>query len=230
MRGSMQKALSITVILSCLAVAGPVRLASAAGIDELQPQERAWLEGAIGGARIDTQSVDFPGTRGAALLSMGIGFRITPQLAFGAEYASSASLSGCQRWDCEGSTWEFMPSFNRASVFGEMRVLDGRVRLRYGIGDVSYCYGSGPGLNLWQMVVDSLDDYASSNYSCNAVHGWAKSASISFHWSIPGNNSVPMSAGLKLGVEEARMRSEPEVGLPPFRYRAVTLTVELGFN
>ena len=121
-----------------------------------------------------------------------------------------------------------MPAFNRASVFGEMRMLDGRVRLRYGVGDISYCFAGGAGLNLWYLALD--DDDPAAFYTCESVHGLARSASIGYHWRMFGGDGTPVVAGLKLGVEDARFRAEPRVGLPSFHYRAVTLTLQFSFN
>lgn len=188
---------------------------------------RWWLEGGIGGGSISTHAEGLPDRRGAAILSLGVGFRATPQASIGFEYATNASLSGCQRWDCQRRGWNFMPAFNRATVFGEMRFFDGRMRLRYGVGDLSYCYAGGAGLNLWYLALED-DDYVDV-YSCDAVHGMAKSASLSYHWRRPDGES-PLTAGLKLGVEDAYMHGKQAAGLPPFHYRAVTLTFQLSFN
>jgi len=124
-----------------------------------------------------------------------------------------------------------MPMFNRASAFGEMRVLDGRLRLRYGLGDVSYCYGGGAGVNLWSLVALALedDDYVNL-HTCDAVHGLGRSASIGYHWSMSGGDTPAVNAGLQLGVEDAYMHGEPRVGLPRVHYRAVTLSLQLSFN
>jgi hypothetical protein len=224
--GSMRKslvvraAIPIAAVLLCLL--SPAR-ANAAGLED---EGRVWLEGGIGGGSISTQAEGLPDRHGAAILSLGFGFRATSQASIGFEYATNASLSGCQRWDCQHTSWDFMPAFNRATVFGEMRFFEGRMRLRYGVGDLSYCYAGGAGLNLWYLALED-DDYVDL-YSCSAVHGMAKSASVSYHWRMPGES--PLTAGIKLGVEDAYMHGKQAVGLPPFHYRAVTLTLQMSFN
>ena len=188
----MGKSLATGWLLVITGVALGISLQARAG--EPVPGEggRWWMEGGIGGAQVDTRAQGLPGRHGAAILSAGLGFRATPELAIGFEYATSASLSGCERWDCHGRSWDFMPAFNRASVFGEMRLLQGRVRLRYGLGDVSYCYGGGAGLNLWYLALED-DDYVDF-YSCDAVHGLVRSASIGYHWQMFGGGAPPVMA------------------------------------
>ena len=200
-----------------------------AGDFDMDVESRWWLEGGIGGGQVDTRAPGLPGRHGTAILSLGAGFRATPQASIGFEYATSASLFGCQRWDCEGHSWEFMPAFNRATLFGEIRFLDGRMRLRYGVGDLSYCYAGGAGLNLWYLALDGDDDDFVNLYTCDAVHGFVKSASLGYFWRMDGGSGVPATAGLKLGVEDANMHGAARVGLPPFHYRAVTLTLQLSF-
>lgn len=212
------------------AVALTLSSAVSAGNADYGEDWRTWLEGGIGGAQINTRAERLPGRRGAAIISTGAGFRLTPELGIGLEFATNASLSGCQRWDCDGRSWDFMPAFNRVSVFGEMRVLDERVRLRYGVGDLSYCYRGGAGMNLWFMAIVALDGDETAVFDCSSVHGWVKSASIGYHWRMKPVDSTPLMAGLKLGLEDSHMRGKPSAGLPPFHYRAVTLTFQLSFN
>jgi hypothetical protein len=228
--GSMRRLLvsgavsSLAAMLLCLS--SPVR----AGNAHLDEDWRWWLEGGIGGGRLDTRAQGLPGRHGAAVLSLGIGFRATPQASIGFEYSTNAALSGCQRWDCQGRTWDFMPAFNRATLFGEMRFFDGRMRLRYGVGDLSYCHAGGAGMNLWYLAIEALAEDDTAVFDCSAVHGLVKSASIGYHWHMPGGDATPLMAGLKLGVEDSYMHGKQSAGLPPFHYRAVTLTFQLSFN
>ncbi len=214
----------VSVATLLLGVSAPARASNA----DMTDDSGWWLEGGIGGGQFNTRAEGLPGRHGGAVLSFGFGFRATARTAIGLEYATNATLSACQRWDCEGRSWDFMPAFNRATVFGEMRFFEGQLRLRYGVGDLSYCYAGGAGLNLWYLALDD-DDYVDI-YSCRAVHGLAKSASIGYFWRMPGGEVAPVTAGLKLGVEDSYMHGKQSAGLPPFHYRAVTLTLQLNFN
>lgn len=215
---------SLAAILLCLS--SPARAATS-GMDE---DWRWWLEGGMGGGWVDTRAPGLPGRHGAAILSMAVGFRATPQASIGFEYSTSAALSGCQRWDCQGHTWNFMPAFNRATLFGEMRFFEGRMRLRYGVGDLSYCHAGGAGMNLWYLAIEALAQDETAVFDCSSVHGFVKSASLGYHWRMSDGDSTPLVAGLKLGVEDSYMHGKQSAGLPPFHYRAVTFTFQLSFN
>jgi hypothetical protein len=188
---------------------------------------RGWLEGGLGAAELTTRAAELPGRHGAAVLNIAAGYRVTPQLGVGLEFTSSAPLSSCNQWDCGGRSWDFKPGFNRFSAFGEMRFFQGRVRLRVGAGDASYCYAGDSTLDLWYTVFEPDGDVQVS--SCSAVHRFVRSASVGYHWRM-GDQSTPLTAGFRLGWEGANFHSKTSVGLPAFKYRAVTLTLQLSFN
>jgi hypothetical protein len=75
------------------------------------------------------------------------------------------------------------------------------------------------------MVLSDDDDV--EDLSCSAVHGLARSASVSYHWRWEDSRT---SAGLRLGMEQADLHGRRAIGLPPMRYRALTLTLQLAFN
>ncbi len=196
----------------------------------LEDQERWWAEGGFGGARVLTTAPGLPGWRGAVVLSAGFGVHATEHFGIGFEYASSAALSSCAHWDCGGQSWNFKPNFNRATVFGELRMFQGRLRMRYGFGDNSFCYGGGPGFSLWYLAIEAMeDDDEFESASCAARHGTVRTASISYHWRWM-EEAEPVTAGLRLGVERGDFRARQSIGMPAFGYRAVTLTLQLSFN
>jgi hypothetical protein len=184
-----------------------------------------WLEAGVGAASVSMQTTGLPERQGTAVVSMGLGYQATRAFGVGVEYASSAPLYGCRDWDCAGQAHEFRPEFNRASLFGELRLFRGQLRLRYGLGDTSYCYAGGRGLDLWYMVLSDDDD--EENLSCSAVHGFARSASVSYHWHWQDS---PAGAALRLGMEHADLHGRRAIGLPPMRYQAVTLTLQIAFD
>jgi hypothetical protein len=214
--------------LSVATVLLGVSLQVHAGNGAVDEDSRWWLEGGVGGGQINTRAQGMQGRHGAAILSVGAGFRATARTSIGLEYSTNAPVSACQRRDCEDRGREFRPAFNRATVFGEMRFFDGRLRMRYGAGDLSYCHAGGAGLNLWYLVFE--DDESSRMFNCRAVHGFAKTLSVGYHWRMSGGDSDPVTGGLKLGVEDAYMRGKRSASLPPFHYRAVTLTLQFSFN
>lgn len=188
---------------------------------------RGWLEGGVGAASVSLQTTGVPEQHGTAVISMGLGYQLTRTFGIGAEYASSAPLYGCQQWDCAGQVQDFRPEFNRASLFGELRLFHGQLRLRYGLGDTSYCYAGGRGLDLWYMVLSDDDDDL-GDLNCSAVHGLARTASVSYHWRWPEMRGA--GASLRLGMEHADLHGRRDIGLPPMRYRAVTLTLQLALD
>ena len=67
-------------------------------------------------------------------------------------------------------------------------------------------------LNLWYLALED-DDYVDV-YDCKAVHGLAKSLSLGYHWRMVDHDSMPVVAGLRLGVEDADMHGKASAGLP----------------
>lgn len=215
------------LVVSLFATVAGLLVAPPGGAQSMDLDERWWLEGGIGASQVETPAAVLPGQRGGAVLSVGGGFRPVRELGFGIEYSSNAPFTGCQRWDCDGDTRNFKPGFNRLSAFGELRLFQGKVRLRYGVGDVSYCYRGRPSFDLWNVLFNGNDTAYSS---CDSVSGFAKSASIGFHWMEDDGAGNPMAAGLRLGVEEADFKGRARIDLPAFRYRAATLTLQLSLN
>jgi hypothetical protein len=222
----MQTPRNITTLIALAAIA--CGICQPATSDPLEDDARVWMESGFGGASVDTRAAELPGERGAAVLTIGMGYRATRHFGIGAEYASSASLSGCHQWGCGGAGEEFKPSFNRISLFGEVRMLEGSVRLRYGLGSVSYCYSGGYGFDLWYLLLQDEDEL-DSHTGCDSTSGRVHSASIGYHWRW-WDGSSPMVAGLRLGVEQAKFRPVSGVGVPGFRYRAATLTLQISLN
>lgn len=219
----MRRHLAATLLVT---IAGFVGMpAVAAGPSDFRQDRGGWAEAGVGAASVSMQTTGLPERHGTAVISMGLGYRATRTFGIGVEYASSAPLYGCQQWDCAGQVRDFRPEFNRASLFGELRLYRGQLRLRYGMGDTSYCYAGGRGLDLWYMVLSDDDDV--EDLSCSAVHGLARSASVSYHWRWEDSRT---SAGLRLGMEQADLHGRRAIGLPPMRYRALTLTLQLAFN
>jgi hypothetical protein len=217
------------IIAGWLAVSSGFMPCAMAGMD--RDIDRAWLEGGIGAASVSMQASGLSEGEGAAVISMALGYRATRSFGVGLEYASSAPMYGCQHWDCGGAARDFKPQFNRASLFGELRMFHGQLRLRYGVGDASYCYAGGRGWDLWGMVLTGVldDDEYLDQPDCKAVHGLARSASLSYHWRTRYMDS-PLSIGLRLGLEDSSIHGRQSIGLPSMRYRATTFTVQLAFN
>ena len=168
-----------------------------------------WLGFGLGVASLDT-----PAAGGATGLSLNfdLGVRLTPQWGVALEFGATMPESGCDTLYCASQIEEFVPDIDRVLVAGEYRPAGTGWRLRAGLGAYSYCYAI----------------YAAYFTSCSDVGTIGAAASVAYHWQL--SSRYISSMGLRLGIEAAEFPRKASVGLLPYNYKAVSLTLQIGLD
>jgi hypothetical protein len=232
--------LSRKIILSALVLLLPLTTFAQYSESEWrdEPERGVWLGVGLGGAAVSSLAPAPGAGRGAVAGSIEVGYRFVRDWGMGLELGAVTPVSGCGEWQCGDASSDFAPIFNRLFAFGEFRPRNSGLRLRANLGVSRFCYQrhwSDDALSMFDIVLALIDDdysYYDDNsgaYRCDASRkALGGSVSLGYDWKL--SREAPVSVGARLTAEAANFSATPSAGLPAFKHRAVTFTLQVAVN
>lgn len=227
----------VMIAAMVMSVAG--RDAAAQRAPDLRVDPGPWFSVGLGGAAVRSLSPAPSSGREGLAANLEVGYRITPQWGVGLDLGALAPVAGCKDWDCAATPAEFAPSFTRVFAFGEYRPRNTGWRLRASAGVSRFCYSrywSDTAWNWGDIAMLLLDDdylydtvTGSGAYRCGARNlAMGGSLTVGYDWAVAPE--APVSMGVRLTAEAANFDATRSIGLPAFRHRTLTLTLQLNVN